>query len=92
MRISAVTVYRVDLPVAGAAYTFAKGKRLTQVDTTVARVDTDAGLSGWGETCPLGAAIFHPIRKAFVPASASSVHNCSAWIPPESAGTGSCYP
>lgn len=54
MRISAIHVYRLDLPLSGAGYTFAKGKKLTTVDTTVVRVDTDEGLSGWGETCPLG--------------------------------------
>jgi L-alanine-DL-glutamate epimerase-like enolase superfamily enzyme len=54
MRISAIHVYSLDLPLSGAGYTFAKGKKLTTVDTTLVRVDTDEGLSGWGETCPLG--------------------------------------
>lgn len=54
MRISAVYVYSVELPLAGAGYTFARGKRITIVDSTVVRIDTDSGLSGWGETCPLG--------------------------------------
>jgi L-alanine-DL-glutamate epimerase-like enolase superfamily enzyme len=54
MRITGVRVYRLDLPLAGSGYAFAKGKHVTSVDTTVVRVDTDAGLSGWGETCPLG--------------------------------------
>lgn len=54
MRITSIRVYRLDLPLAGTGYAFAKGKHVTSVDTTVVRVDTDAGLSGWGETCPLG--------------------------------------
>jgi len=54
MRIRAIHVYSLDLPLAGAGYTFAKGKKLTTVDTTVVRVDTDEGSSGSGETCPIG--------------------------------------
>lgn len=54
MRVTRISVYALDLPLAGAGYTFAKGKKVTTVDTTVVRVDTDTGLSGWGETCPLG--------------------------------------
>lgn len=54
VRISAIHVYSLILPLCGAGYTFAKGKVLTSVDTTVVRIDTDDGLIGWGETCPLG--------------------------------------
>lgn len=56
MRISRIRVYSLELPLAGAGYTFARGKRITTVDTTIVGVDTDAGLTGWGETCPLGRA------------------------------------
>jgi L-alanine-DL-glutamate epimerase-like enolase superfamily enzyme len=31
-----------------------QGQRLTVADTTIVRLDTDAGLGGWGECCPLG--------------------------------------
>jgi len=54
MRITEIRVYSFDLPLSGAGYTFAKGKTVTRADTTLVRLDTDAGLSGWGETCPLG--------------------------------------
>ena len=54
MRIAGIHVFSLELPLLGAGYTFAKGKRLTSVDTTLVRVDTDSGLSGWGEACSLG--------------------------------------
>lgn len=54
MRITAIRVYRLELPLAGAGYTFARGKKITAVDTTLVRVDTDTEFSGWGEACPLG--------------------------------------
>jgi hypothetical protein len=33
MRITGVRVYRLDLPLAGSGYAFAKGKHVTSVDT-----------------------------------------------------------
>ena len=56
MRISRISVYQVDLPLLDEGYGFAKGKHIAVADTTAVRVDSDEGLSGWGETCPLGAA------------------------------------
>jgi len=54
VRITAIRVYRLELPLKGDGYTFAKGKNIRVADSTLVRVDTDAGLSGWGEACPLG--------------------------------------
>ena len=34
MRITGIHVFGLELPLLGAGYTFAKGKRLTSVDTT----------------------------------------------------------
>jgi len=56
MRISRVTVYRIDLPFVDGCYFFANGKGVSVADATVVRLDTDEGVVGWGETCPLGAA------------------------------------
>ncbi len=53
MKLSRITVYQIDLPIAGG-YSFAKGKVVTTADTTVVRLDTDDGITGWGEACPLG--------------------------------------
>lgn len=54
MKIARIRAYRVNLPVKGGHYSWSGGKSVTAVDSTIVRVDTDAGLSGWGEVCPLG--------------------------------------
>ncbi len=53
MKITSISVYKKDLPIIGG-YQFAKGKRVDIADSTLVRIDTDAGLSGWGESTPLG--------------------------------------
>src|SRR5262245_13705398 len=54
MRITRITAYRVDLPLHEGSYKWSGGKAVTLFDSTVVRIDTDAGLTGWGEVCPLG--------------------------------------
>jgi L-alanine-DL-glutamate epimerase-like enolase superfamily enzyme len=74
MRITGIRIYRLDLPLAGSGYAFAKGKHLTSVDTTVVRVDTDAGVSGWGETCPLG--------RTYLPSYPEGIRTCIGVLAP----------
>ncbi len=54
MRITRISAYRVDLPLHEGSYKWSGGKSVTAFDSTLVRVDTDAGLSGYGEVCPLG--------------------------------------
>ncbi len=49
-------MYRVDLPVAEGSYNFSGGKSVAVFDSTVVSVETDAGIVGYGEFCPLGSA------------------------------------
>jgi len=53
MRIEAVHVYQYDLPVVGGSYRMASTE-VSSVDTTLVRLVTDTGLTGAGETCPVG--------------------------------------
>lgn len=55
MKITRISVYRIVMPLKFGGYTWAKGKTLVEADSTVVRLDTDDGLTGWGEFCPLGA-------------------------------------
>lgn len=55
MRITGISVHAIDLPINDGGYVWAKGKALKSGDSTIVRVETDAGIVGWGETCPLGA-------------------------------------
>lgn len=54
MKITKLTVYQVDLPLVEGSYHWSGGKSVSVFDSTVVRVDTDEGLIGWGEVCPLG--------------------------------------
>ena len=53
MRIAEIHVYALDLPVVGGPYTMANA-RVDALDTTIVKLVSDTGLTGWGETCPVG--------------------------------------
>lgn len=55
MKITRISAWRVDLPIREGSFTYAGGK-LDAFDSTVVRVETDEGITGWGEVCPLGPA------------------------------------
>ncbi len=52
MKITGVSVWTVPLT-SHVTYTMAAGKECDTVETVVLRIDTDAGISGWGEVCPI---------------------------------------
>lgn len=52
MKITAITVWLVPLS-SHEIYYMADGKTCDTVETAIVRLETDAGLSGWGEVCPI---------------------------------------
>ncbi len=54
MKITKIAAYQVDLPLHEGSYNWSGGKSVSVFDSTVVRVETDAGLAGHGEVCPLG--------------------------------------
>lgn len=54
MKITGFKVYQVDLPLKEGNYSWSEGKSVDVFDSTVVVVQTDAGISGYGEVCPLG--------------------------------------
>ena len=54
MQITKITAYQVDLPLHEGSYKWSGGKSVTTFDSTVVAVETDSGLTGYGEVCPLG--------------------------------------
>ena len=54
VRIRRILAYRVDLPLHETTYKWSGGKSVTIFDSTIVRVETDEGLVGHGEVCPLG--------------------------------------
>ena len=52
MKITRITTWQVPLT-SHQAYYMAGGKTCDTVTTTILRLDTDTGLCGWGEVCPI---------------------------------------
>ncbi len=65
MRITRIAAWQVDLPLHEGSYKWSGGKSVTVFDSTVVAVETDAGIAGYGEVCPLG--------PAYLPAYAAGV-------------------
>ena len=63
MKIRKISAYQVDLPLHEKTYKWSGGKSVAVFDSTVIRVETDAGLVGWGEACPLGPAYLPAYAK-----------------------------
>ncbi|QOF75567.1 mandelate racemase/muconate lactonizing enzyme family protein (plasmid) [Aminobacter sp. SR38] len=53
MRIREIRIYGKPLPVKGGVYRMASAS-VAKLDSTIIEVVSDNGLSGWGETCPIG--------------------------------------
>lgn len=56
MKITRISAYRVALPLHEGSYKWSGGNFVDVFDSTVVAVETDAGITGHGEICPLGSA------------------------------------
>ncbi len=54
MEISKISVFQVDLPLHEGSYNWSGNKSVKVFDSTVVRIETDEGIIGHGEVCPLG--------------------------------------
>jgi L-alanine-DL-glutamate epimerase-like enolase superfamily enzyme len=54
MKIVRIFAHRVELPLFEGTYKWSGGKSVTVFDSTIVGVETDSGLIGYGEVCPLG--------------------------------------
>ena len=78
MQIARISVYQADVPVPGGAYHLSGGRAFPHLDSTLVKIETDAGLAGWGESCPFG-----PI---YLPAHALGVRSGIAELAPHLIG------
>ena len=54
MKITRIRIYQVDLPL-NKPYWLSGGRlKFEKLDSTIVAIDTDSGLTGWGEGCPWG--------------------------------------
>ena len=54
MKIQCIKAYQVDLPLYEGSYNWSGGKSVSVFDSTIVSVETDVGVTGYGEVCPLG--------------------------------------
>jgi len=78
MRITEIAVHQVDLPLHEGRYAWSDEKSVAVFDSTVVRIDTDEGLRGYGEVCPLG--------PAYLPAYAAGARTGIAQLAPDLIG------
>ena len=55
MKIERISVWQLELPLHKPYWLSGGRLRFDSLDSTLLRIDTDAGISGWGEGCPWGA-------------------------------------
>lgn len=56
MRIARVDVFAYDLTFVHGRYVMSRGRAIERLASTVVRVTTESGVTGFGEVCPLGPA------------------------------------
>jgi L-alanine-DL-glutamate epimerase-like enolase superfamily enzyme len=78
MKIERILAYQVDLPLHEGSYNWSGGKSVSVFDSTVVRIETEAGIVGHGEVCPLG--------PAYLPAYAAGVRAGLAELAPRLIG------
>lgn len=54
MKITRIQVWQLDLPLEKPYWLSGGRLKFERLDSTILRIDTDAGISGWGEGCPWG--------------------------------------
>ncbi len=71
-------MFQVDLPLHEGSYKWSGGKSVSVFDSTVVLIDTDEGITGCGEVCPLG--------PSYLPAFATGARTGIAEIGPSVLG------
>jgi cis-L-3-hydroxyproline dehydratase len=77
-RITKIETFQVDLPLHEGSYKWSGGNSVEVFDSTVVAVHTDAGVTGYGEICPLG--------PAYLPAYAEGARTGIAKLAPRLIG------
>lgn len=78
MKIVRISAYQVDLPLREGRYSWSNDNAVDVFDSTVVAVETDEGITGYAECCPLG--------PAYLPAYAAGVRTGLAEIAPRLLG------
>lgn len=82
MKITGIKVWQVDLPLVEGRYSWSDGRYVELFDTTIVELETDSGLKGYGECCPLG--------PSYLPSYANGVRAGIAELAPHLIGEDPC--
>jgi len=82
MMIRRIFAHRVELPLHEGRYSWSGGKSVAVFDSTIVGVETDGGMIGYGEVCPLG--------PFYLPAYADGVRAGLREIAPHLIGADPC--
>lgn len=82
MHIEGIKAYRVLQPFTGGTYRMSKGRAADGFDSLIVEINTNSGLTGWGEMSPLG--------NFYAPAFASGARAGVAEIAPSLIGLDPC--
>lgn len=63
MKITALRAYQIDLPLKEGRYDWSNDNFVEIFDSTIVALETDAGLTGYAECCPLGSAYLPSYAK-----------------------------
>ena len=78
MKIKRISAWQVDLPLHEGSYKWSGGRSVMVFDSTIVGVETDTGVIGYGEMCPLG--------PSYLPAYAKGVRAGIAELGPHLLG------
>jgi L-alanine-DL-glutamate epimerase-like enolase superfamily enzyme len=78
MKIERISAWKVGLPLKEGSYKWSGGKSVSVFDSTIVGVETDTGVVGYGEVCPLG--------PYYLPAYAAGVRTGIAELAPHLLG------
>jgi cis-L-3-hydroxyproline dehydratase len=83
-RIARIDLYTYDLSYVGGKYVMSGGRVVTTLESTVVKVTTSEGVTGYGETCPLG--------SNYLPAHASGARAALVELAPHLVGLDAANP
>jgi L-alanine-DL-glutamate epimerase-like enolase superfamily enzyme len=69
MKITQIDLFQVTYRLLDARYAWSGGKSVTSFLSSIVRIRTDEGITGYGEVCPLGSAYIESYPEG-VPAGA----------------------
>ena len=77
MKITRISVYQIDLPLEHPYWLSAGRLKFETLDATLVKIETDAGLTGWGEGTPWG----HTYIPAHGPGIRAGIETMAPFVP-----------